>query len=63
MSGSRAGHASLARGTGYRGGYGEYYGICAKCGKGINRLAWQKGWMHDDTGQPSCDPRDIEIKD
>ena len=60
MSGSRVGQASLARGTRYRGTYGEVYGLCAKCGKRINRLAWQDWWLHDVTRNPTCDSRDIE---
>ncbi len=54
MSGSRAGHASLARGTGYMCGDGECHGTCAKCGKYIDRFAWQKRWVHEDTGQSAC---------
>jgi len=62
VSGSRAGHASLKRGTGYMCGDEEFHGICAKCGKYIDRFAWQKRWVHEHTGQPTCDPRDIEMK-
>ncbi len=54
MSGSRAGQARLARGTGYMCGDGECHGRCANCGKYIERFAWQKGWVHENTGQPAC---------
>ena len=63
MSGSRAGKAALARGTGYRGAYGERYGLCSKFGKRVNRLAWEDQWLHDVTRSEICDPRDIEIKE
>jgi hypothetical protein len=62
VSGSRAGFASLARGTGYRGNYGEQFGTCSKCGEGIHRLAWQDYWMHDGDGKPTCDPLKIRTK-
>lgn len=62
MSGSRANKATLARGTRYRGAYGERYGLCSKCGKRVNRLAWEDKWLHDVTRSEMCDPRDIEVK-